>query len=751
MTQPIRYLSVCSGMEAASVAWHHLGWKPVGFSEIEPFPCAILKHHFSKPNYPYDVPNYGSLTEFKSWPLATGDVDLLVGGTPCQSFSVAGKRGGLNDPRGQLMFSFLELAAKLQPKYVLWENVPGALSSGQPKGSDFGCLLQGLVERGYGVAYRILDAQHFGVPQRRRRVFVVAHRDPVTGTGDWRAAAEILSIAQGLRGYLAKGKQARKGSSADAESGAGADRKWPADTACTLNAAFGEKQGLEDQHALGGASLFVMSSGQANAAISKDVAHTLNATHETQTVAMPVCATGEKTHCLTASSGKGTTEDGTGRGTPIVIDRAAFNQGENAQYEPHIGESEVMDSLVARGPHAVGIPAMMFKIRGGSPVETGEQGGTPGKGAGKGFLGSEEKAFTIATSPDQWLAQPIISPTVTTCKGSRGGSSQEAIDEITAVHLAQQAIPIQDGREMEKNQNGIGVGNPGDHSYTLDTTGAQSVAVPFRKSKRACSSTDNETWVEANASNTLNNFDLGDTRTTHAVVQNVYENHPNDSRVTGPLDVAPKVVSRFGTGGGNVPLVNNEPKIVQASELRLRGQITEQSICPTLTAGAKQGDTDPLAVHAISFQPGNLARKAGADPSAETFPTLTKDSGDQSPHVAYPVVPLDGMNLLSRLGECGENHSMQNFEPGDPSFTLKKGGSQHGVLTPMAVRRLTPVECERLQGFPDNWSRISWKGKPEEECPDGPRYKACGNSMAVPVMRFIGEAIAAYEAKQKQG
>jgi DNA-cytosine methyltransferase len=782
-------------MEAASVAWHHLGWKPVAFSEIEPFPCAILKHHFTQPNYPYDVPNLGSLTEFNTWPLSTGDVDLLVGGTPCQSFSVAGKRGGLNDPRGQLMFSFLELAAKLQPKYVLWENVPGALSSGQPKGSDFGCLLQGLVERGYGVAYRILDAQHFGVPQRRRRVFVVAHRDPVTGTGDWRAAAEILSIAQGLRGYLAKGKQARKGSSADAESGAGADRKWPADTACTLNAAFGEKQGLEDQHALGGASLFVMSSGQANAAISKDVAHTLNATHETQTVAMPVCATGEKTHCLTASSGKGTTEDGTGRGTPIVIDRAAFNQGENAQYEPHIGESEVMDSLVARGPHAVGIPAMMFKIRGGSPVETGEQGGTPGKGAGKGFLGSEEKAFTIATSPDQWLAQPIAysfdSLASNSMKSSNPNSGCREVDLAKTIDtsnacpsknqggigIVQSVIPIQDGREMEKNQNGMGVGNPGDPAYTIDTTGAQAAAVPFRKSKRACSSTDNETWVEAEASNTLNNFDLGDTRTTHAVVQGVdlynqtltgdlhvplrtagghgapaciepiqpqgfaiREDSKNNTFHAKPIDVstcvtsvqasaqshhmqsfvvqscsdvAPTVTSSgppySRTGNERVEaealVATSQPHIVQASELRLRGQITEKEVCPTLTADAKQGDTEPLAVHAISFQPGNLRRKGGADPSSETFPTLTKDSGDQSPHVAAA----------------------------------------------MAVRRLTPVECERLQGFPDNWSRISWKGKPAEECPDGPRYKACGNSMAVPVMRFIGEAIARYEANRIKG
>jgi DNA (cytosine-5)-methyltransferase 1 len=141
-----------------------MGWTPVGFSEIEPFPSAILKHHYPT------IPNYGDLTEYNTWPLSNGDVDLLAGGTPCQAFSVAGKRGGLNDPRGQLMLSFLDLAAKIQPRWIVWENVPGVLSSGQPKGSDFGCFLQGLVERGYGFAYRVLDAQHFGVPQRRRRV-----------------------------------------------------------------------------------------------------------------------------------------------------------------------------------------------------------------------------------------------------------------------------------------------------------------------------------------------------------------------------------------------------------------------------------------------------------------------------------------------------------------------------------------------------------------------------------------------------
>jgi DNA (cytosine-5)-methyltransferase 1 len=338
----------------------------------------------------------------------------------------------MQDPRGNLTLTYLGLADKLKPRWICYENVPGLLSSNG--GRDFGSFLGALVELGYGFAYRVLDAQHFGVPQRRRRVFVVAC------LGDWRAAAEVLSLREGLLGYLETGNKKRKGVAADA-----------------------------------GAS--VRAGG-----LPRTVGTLCADTH-------PGAYSGQDAY--------------TGRlipdQKPVVIDRAAFNQGVNAQYKPHIEESEVMDSLVARGPHAIGIT----------------------------------------------------------------------------------------------------------------------------------------------------------------------------------------------------------PHIVQASELRLRGQITEQSTCPTLLANTKSGDNDPLAVQAITFQPGNLRREAGADPSFTTTTTLKASAGDQTPHVAIP---------------------------------------------PMAVRRLTPVECERLQGFPDNWSRISWKGKPEEQCPDGPRYKACGNSMAVPVMRWIGERIAAVDA-----
>ena len=191
MNDPLKYLSVCSGIEAATVAWHPLGWQPVGFSEIEPFPSAVLAHH-----YPH-VPNYGDMTKFQEWPLDAGSINLLVGGTPCQSFSVAGLRQGLKDPRGNLMLTYLAIAARLRPQWVVWENVPGVLSSNG--GRDFGSFLGGLGQLGYGFAYRVLDAQWCrthghprAVPQRRRRVFVVGC------LGDATAAATVLLKQQSV-------------------------------------------------------------------------------------------------------------------------------------------------------------------------------------------------------------------------------------------------------------------------------------------------------------------------------------------------------------------------------------------------------------------------------------------------------------------------------------------------------------------------------------------------------------------------
>ena len=236
----MRYLSVCAGIEAASVAWHHMGWEPVAFSEIEKFPSAVLAHHY--PN----VPNWGDMTKFKEWPNA--NIDVLVGGTPCQSFSVAGLRKGLDDPRGNLMLTFGAIAKRYRPQWLVWENVPGVLSSNG--GRDFGAFLGMLAELGYGFSYRVLDAQYFGVAQRRRRVFVVGY------LGDWHRAAAVLFERHSLSGHPAPSRQARKGTAGGVAAGATASG-WPADVSPTLNAHFGSKQGLEDQHVNGGGGLFV--------------------------------------------------------------------------------------------------------------------------------------------------------------------------------------------------------------------------------------------------------------------------------------------------------------------------------------------------------------------------------------------------------------------------------------------------------------------------------------------------------------
>ena len=195
----LRYLSVCSGIEAASVAWEPLGWEPAAFAEVEKFPSAVLAHHWPQ------VPNLGDMTRHESWNL--GAIDLLVGGTPCQSFSVAGLRKGLRDPRGGLMLTFLEIAQRQRPRWIVWENVPGVLSS--HGGRDFGAFLGALGALGYGWAYRVLDAQWFGVAQRRRRVFVVGC------AGDGAAAATVLFESESVQRNPAPSREKGQGDAAD--------------------------------------------------------------------------------------------------------------------------------------------------------------------------------------------------------------------------------------------------------------------------------------------------------------------------------------------------------------------------------------------------------------------------------------------------------------------------------------------------------------------------------------------------------
>src|SRR6185437_12041380 len=277
-TDLITYGSVCSGIESATVAWSSLGWRAAFFAEIDAFPCAVLAHHYPA------VPNFGDLNRFSEWPDAT--IDVLVGGTPCQSFSVAGLRAGLADPRGNLALTYLAVVARYRPRWLVWENVPGVLSSHE--GRDFAAFLSGLGQLGYGWAYRVLDAQYFRVPQRRRRVFVVGC------ARGWAGAAAVLFERESLSGHPAPSREARENIARPIGAGSpgGSGYRNDADTAENLIA-----NGVTARYRKG---------------TDSDATDTLLVSHSLR------------------ADGFDASEDGTGRGTPLVPVAAPLSAGNNA-------------------------------------------------------------------------------------------------------------------------------------------------------------------------------------------------------------------------------------------------------------------------------------------------------------------------------------------------------------------------------------------------------------------------------------
>jgi DNA (cytosine-5)-methyltransferase 1 len=479
----MRYLSVCSGVEAATVAWHDLGWEPVAFSEIEKFPSQVLQHH-----YP-DVPNLGDMTNFKEWNL-NESIDILVGGTPCQSFSIAGLRQGLQDPRGNLMLTYLGILDKFRPKWCVWENVPGVLSSNG--GRDFGSFLGALGELGYGFAYRVLDAQNFGVAQRRRRVFVVGC------LGDWRSAAEVLFEPESLCRDSKKSRETRE------------------ETSNTITTGIGSR--LDGQ-----------------------------------------------------------------------IDQFVVGSGTNPELMSNLNASD------------------------------GQKWGC-----------------------NQW------------------------VDEGKAVLSTVGALCARDYK---------GVGN-------------QYVA------EGKCI---------------------------------VYENHPADSRVTEMGETCSTVAARWGTGGGNVPFAVKSyalqgSMIGRAEKNGPQGDGVNEDISFTLNT------TDRHAV-AHTYSPQAIGHIIENDLAG----CITKNSGGGGETQNPAFVVASTFKIRGGCEGGGKGYLGQD----EKAFTISTVQDQN-LHHHMAVRRLTPVECERLQGFPDGYTDIQLNGK---QTPDGGRYKALGNSMAVPVMAWIGKRI----------
>ena len=701
----IRYGSVCSGVEAATLAWKPLGWECVFVSEVEPFPCAVLQHRLgaSRPIHPLDpaetedekdaaerrawmkqneklradgvIPNEGDFTKIGD--KYRGKIDLLVGGTPCQDLSVAGLRAGFEGERSVLAIDFVRLAYQSNCRWFLWENVPGVFSSNG--GGDFATLLslftgceirvpeQGFGSAGFvcnarrdrfGVAWRVLDAQYvrvpgsfpYGIPQRRRRCFVVGY------LGDWRRAAEVLLEPQCM--------------------------SWPAPTRRkTRKAVAGSPGGcVEDASAIRMRS--GCEGGGKGALVGRELSHTL-ATGNDQTI------------------------------VTIGLGRDVIKSGENSKFSFSIIEN-AQPTLTARGEGGVcikndAICDTVISLASGQGGEWGCLGVNVAQTLSLNNGGFHYIACYENHANDSRVTfSGSVCPALTSRAGTGGGnlplvmSSSELCFDVgngqvdcsmhplyecaTTLHCMHDAnavmcVPINSmiiGKDVTlTDRQTIGIGDDGDALPTIGANHHHAVA---------CSQYG----------------EIAGTLTAR------YDSSPC-------IDRGQTVVASFMGGQG-----------AAAGGIGYRKELS-----PTIKASPSVPDVMVASPHfelvACAIAENVINRKVqngGNGVGAKYEVAYTLDTaGVQG--VAVDVVDKQGQ-FMSDVVPCLTATSFKEA-PSVNAFGY--------------VRRLLPVECERLMGFPDNHTRIPWNGRSELECPDGPRYKACGNSFCVNVVRWIGEQI----------
>ena len=569
----MKFLSVCSGIEAASCAWEPLGFTPVAFSEIEPFPCSVLAHRFPS------VPNLGDMTKFEEWNIEPGAVDILVGGTPCQSFSVAGLRGGLTDDRGNLALIYCRILQKFKPRWFAWENVPGVLSSNG--GRDFGSILGAMVELGYGIAYRVLDAQYFGVPQRRRRVFVVGC------LGDWQRAAEVLFEPGCVSGDSKKGGKARQAVAALTANGVGT---------CGADGNQGQTGHL--------------------------IAHALR------------------------GEGFDASEDGTGRGTPLV-----------AAYQCH----------------GTNIGPMGTLRKGDGNVQSGVPFIAGTLGANHGNIRAEQA----------WTGQLIPSTGRLSHCLNAGGMGRQDYETETLIASAYRTAG--DGAVYDEGDQVAPLTTSTDPNANVTLQGKQANASAQKGNANSpLQALREEIGEEETAKGGLGIFDsLQSTDVLRSILHGRGIRYATFSRCWS-IDCA----------------ISREEDYSERVMQSLRE--AECSRCPS--QGWKL--------------PEQLGRQLGA-----YLPKLPQPG----PQAEIFMHDLREACKGSRLLQQALCEIQKVWRSADNSRKESLG-----------VRRLLPFECEFLQGFPRNWTLVPHRGKPAA---DGPRYKAIGNSMAVPGMRWIGKRI----------
>lgn len=837
--KPLRFLCVCSGISAPSYAWRNLPLEPIGYAEIDPYACAVLaaRNGATRPRHMPDpadapddkerrrraaaiaildkiewgtaVPNHGDFTKLGAEPWLV-DVDVLVGGTPCQDFSLAGLRAGIDGARGNLTLAFIRLADAIDdlrsaagrpPVIVLWENVPGVFSAG----SSFGTFLGGLCgsaspllppgRKGRwtdaGVvagprriaAYRTLDAQHFGLAQRRRRVFVLARRHP----GAWVVADALLPIIDSLRGDPAPSRETRADAARRTERGPDLEGR-PADppkrrrprragAGGGTEAGAGRSGPVRGVEAYGGNR----QTGPLDVATAR-LAHGGPHGHidfETETFVVDPLPfdTAQLTHPANRSNPRH------GDPAPSIVARGAAHVAyavmpTNSSTDYRAKETDVAQPVFARtpadgdqggdlivqpvaapilagthgaGPRSTEIEALNVVV---VPIaESGKRSSSSSMAAraGDGFGQPGDPMFTLGTDSRHAVAYPITHDAM---RGA-GEAKTPSTDAAGNVRL---------------RDPGLGIGDAGDAAPTVIAAGPPAVAIAFTaKDHGQDAGEDIAPTLRAMGHDQSHANGGGQIAVAFSMRGRDGENmiEPEEG------DIAPAI--RTATGGSSAPFVAYA--LAPGTGSTGPASATETQIAAALTAEAEanRNGRGTHIVQAVNFELG--LGPNGSLEGSDVAPPLTEPERNHTAIFGADVAgALTGAmgrraGMPATDGKTDANYLVAGtiLSGGKTAGSATNQDAENGLLVPheSAVRRLTCRECERLQGFPDDHTLVPWpttarrdeqdmeetvlylraagcgdnEARALADTPDGPRYRVLGNSMATNVIETLGGMI----------
>ncbi len=666
----MNYGSVCSGIEAASMAWKPLGWHPAFVSEIDAFPCELLSVRHP------DAPNWGDMTKFHEWPDTT--IDVLVGGTPCQSFSVAGLRKGLDDPRGNLMLTYLAIAARYRPRWLVWENVPGVLSDKTDAITQF---LDGLEELGYVVDIDILDAQWFGLAQRRERVFVCAQS--VESLINQQTDSSALTIAQCWQEML-------HGILVSASIALGREPDG-------LESPYLTKDGVKRRMKLFG----MLGESGSYPILRANLVAAFRRYHEDQSNLVAPLGEKEKARILA-----GPLTDS------LAVSRYTLTE----------------QSLVSALDESYAVMKSFITSIGTSSTTTST-------------IYSCSRAVLLIAKLTQVLNHS--SPPFWNAASSSLNALEEYIDfaTFTSSDLFGDVERVSDWRDFLREAE------PTSESLGDIAVGCFGEVLPVSQSMHWNLAPDRQARTDVAASLTAGS-------------------HPGSNAPGRRREDDVNLVSHTLMGKPNDSQDAASMQTYIASTLRAesgRNQVESTYVTHALTAegfdasedGTGRGTHLTVAFNARQDPDSWVERTGPLDTDGSTqaiaFNLRGREGGSQAEVTDVASIrAASGGSSRSYVAAIHENQRGE-ITTNDTAGTINSGGGKPGqgypaVQSGMAVRRLTPRECERLQGFPDDYTLIEYKGKPAT---DGVRYKGLGNSMAVPVMAWIGKRIAMYTSQRE--